>query len=82
MRMSALIVVAVAFASPESPQADTPPEQFLLDEQRAGTTTLGSSVDLLINRVPMGSARLVNLNLEGHFTPAIEARLKGMQRHS
>jgi TonB family protein len=51
-------------------------EPFLLAPGRAGLLQLGMPVDALYRRIPRPQTRLVDVQQEGNFTPAIEIRLE------
>lgn len=50
---------------------------FLLAKGRAGSIEIGMTVDELLARVGHGHTTLVDLHLEGMFTPALAVRLPG-----
>ena len=57
-------------------------EQYLLAKRRAGLIEIGMTVDDLLMRFNRSDIKLVDLNLLGKFTPAIEIYLGGTARRS
>jgi len=53
---------------------------FVLAPGRAGSIELGITVDLLFSRVGRKNTRLLDLQLEGTFSPAIEVTVPGRSR--
>jgi hypothetical protein len=60
----------VLFSSPQT-------ENFLVDAGRAGRFEVGMPIDSVYLLVDRKQTRLVDLQLEGEFTPAMEIRLPG-----
>ncbi len=56
-----------------TPAAQSPP--FRLDPGRAGTLEIGVPVDTVLRAFARNRVRLVDLQLEGHFSPALEVDL-------
>jgi hypothetical protein len=75
--MLALLVGAAGFQSPSagSPAAGA----FLMADGRAGAIELGQTVDELYRLFGREAVRLVDLFLEGHFTPAVEIQVPGAE---
>lgn len=53
---------------------------FVLAPGRAGSIEVGITVDELFSRVGRENTKLVDLQLEGTFSPAIEAKVPGRSR--
>lgn len=62
-----LLIPVITF----SQDADIPKE-FLLTKQKAGYCEIGMRIDNLLRKYNKESSKLVDLNLEGTFSPAIE----------
>ena len=55
-------------------------QNFLLSKNTVGPTKTGSSVDALFRRYGRDAIQLVDLRLEGSFTPALQVYINGKQR--
>jgi hypothetical protein len=53
-------------------QETNTPEEYLLSKQKAGYCEIGMGIDNLLGKYGRESSKLVDLNLEGTFSPAIE----------
>ena len=53
---------------------------FALTPGRAGSIEIGITVDLLFSRIGRENTRLLDLQLEGTFSPAIEVTVPGRSR--
>ena len=58
-------------------RAQGPPNEFLVSEGKAGAIEVGMSVDEVLGAFGKERVRLVDLNKEGYFTPAIEIDIPG-----
>ena len=72
-----LIAISVSLGHLIRVRCEEPPPEFLLAEQRIGVIRIGSTVDDLLERYGKSNTRLVDLNLEGGFSPAIEVDIEG-----
>lgn len=71
-----LAALAVVLSSPRLP-AQAPPDEFLISEGKAGRLEVGMTVDAALQAFGRERVRLVDLNHEGFFTPAIEIDVPG-----
>jgi hypothetical protein len=69
-----LFVCATVPAGAQNPIGET---DFLLSKHKAGRLTIGMSVDEVFEVYSRDDIDLVDLNLEGGFTPALEIYIEG-----
>lgn len=74
--MGVFLIAMLAVIGPKL-QGQAPSKEFLVSEGRAGSVEVGMSVDEVLQAFGKERVRLVDLNKEGHFTPAIEIDLPG-----
>jgi hypothetical protein len=72
-RLLSLLILVPVVAAAQSPD-------FTLSTGRAGLFEIGAAVDDVYQVVDRRRVRLVDLFLEGLFTPALEINLVGRQR--
>ncbi len=70
-------ITSIAFSSDNAPPTALQTNAFLLESGKAGPFELGASVDEIYSLVGRDHVRLVDLFMEGMFTPALEIQVPG-----
>jgi hypothetical protein len=73
----AVVMVLTTALSVSGVHAQGSANNFLVSEGRAGVVEVGMAVDEVLQAFGKEQVRLVDLNKEGHFTPAIEINIPG-----
>jgi hypothetical protein len=84
LRIAAFIAFALVFGVPSNafqsdsglPRVDS---EFVLQQGKAGPVELGQTIDQLHARIGRDNTRLVDLFLEGMFTPAVQIHVPGSE---
>jgi hypothetical protein len=71
------LIVVTALVDLPGLRAQAPSNEFLLSEGKAGRIEVGMPVDEVLQAFGNERVRLINLNKEGQFTPAIEIAVPG-----
>jgi hypothetical protein len=72
-----VLLIVMAFLARPAMRGQGPSNEFLVTEGKAGQIEVGMSVDAVIQAFGRDHVRLVDLNKEGMFTPAIEISVPG-----
>ena len=75
-------VLLLLLQLPIAGRGEETPSAFLLGEQQVGDILIGSTVNEVYRRYGKENTRLVDLNLEGSFSPAIEVDIEGCRSGS
>jgi hypothetical protein len=73
----AILITVTAIASLPVLRAQSPPDEFLISEGKAGLIEVGMPVEDVLQVYGRERVRIVDLKKEGSFTPAIEIDVPG-----